>query len=183
MLKHGRCENIMFSKSSQTQKAMCCIIPFICISRRIHKDFSPVWLLSHVWFFVTSWTSAHQASLSISNSQNLLKLMFIKSVTPFNHLIFCHPLLLLPSLFPSIRVLSSESVLCIKWPKYWSFSFSISPSNDYLGLISLRIDWLALLAVQGTLKSLLQHYSSKASFLYGPTLTSIHDYQKNHSFD
>ena len=98
-----------------------------------------------------------------------------------NHLILHHPLLFLPSIFPSIRVLSSESVLCIRWPKYWSFS--ISPSNEYSGLISLRIDWSDLLAVQGTLKNLLQHHSSKASFLYGPTLISIHDYWKNHSFD
>ena len=110
-----------------------------------------------------SWTAACQASLSITNSQSLLKLMSIESVMPSNHLILCHCLLLLPSIFPSIRVFSNESVLHIKWPKYWSFSFNISPSNEYSRLISFRMDWLGLLAVQGTLKSLLQHYSSKAS--------------------
>ena len=115
---------------------------------------------------VTPCTAARQASLSITNSWSLLKLMSIESVMPSNHLILCHPLLLLPSIFPSIRVFSNESVLCIRWPKYWSFSFSISLSNEYLGLISLRIDWLDLLAVQGTLKSLLQHHSSKASILW-----------------
>ena len=113
----------------------------------------------------TPWTAARQASLSITNSRNLLKLMSIVSVMPFNHLILCHPLLLLPSIFPSIRVFSSVSVLHIRWPKYWSFSFSIGPSNDYSKLISFRMDWLDLLAVQGTLKSLLQHHSSKASVL------------------
>ena len=127
--------------------------------------------------------------LFIPISLNLLKLMSIESVMPSNHLILCCPLFLLPSIFPSIRVFSNESVLHIRWPKYWSFSFSISPSNEYSGLISFRIDWLDLLAVQGTLKSLLQHHSSKAinslalSLLYSPTPTSIHDYWKNHSFD
>ena len=120
---------------------------------------------SCVWIFATPWTAAHQASLSITNSQSLLKLMSIESVMPSNHLILCHPLLLLPSIFPSIRVFSSESVLRIRWPKYWRFSFSISPSSEYSGLISFRIDWLDLLAVQETLKSLLQHHSSKASIL------------------
>ena len=104
---------------------------------------------------VTPWTAARQASLSITNSQSLLKLMSIESVMPSNHLILCHPLLLPPSIFPSIRVFSSESVLCIRWPKYWNFSFNISPSNEYSGLISFRIDWFDLLAIQGTLKSLL----------------------------
>ena len=113
----------------------------------------------------TPWTAARQASLSITNSRGLPKLVSIESVTPSNHLIFCRPLLLPPSIFPSIRVFSSESVHCIRWPEYWSFSFSISPSNEYSGLISFRMDWLALLAVQGTLKSLLQHHSSKASIL------------------
>ena len=108
---------------------------------------------------------ARQASLSITNSQSLLKLMSIESVLPSNHLILCHPFLLLPSIFPSIRVFSNESVLCIRWPKYWGFSFSISPSNEHSGLTSSRMDWLDLLAVQGTLKSLLQHHSSKVSFL------------------
>ena len=114
---------------------------------------------------MTPWTAARRASLSITNSRSLLKLMSIDSVMPSNHLILCHPLLLLPSIFPSIRVFSNESVLRIRWPKYCSFSFSISPSNQYSGLISFRIDWLDLLAVQGTLKSLLQHHSSKASIL------------------
>ena len=113
----------------------------------------------------TPWTAAHQASLSFTISWSLVKLMSIKSVMPSNRLILCHPLLLLPSAFPSIRVFSSESVLCIKWPNYWNFSFSISPSNEYSRLISFRMDWLDLLAVQGTLKSLLQHHSSKASIL------------------
>ena len=113
----------------------------------------------------TAWTAAHQASLSITSSQSLLKLMSIELVRASNHLILCHPLLLLPSIFPSIRVFSNESALHIRWPKYWSFSFSISPSNEYSGLISFRMDWLDLLAVQGTLKSLLQHHSSKTSIL------------------
>ena len=121
------------------------------------------------------------------HSQSLLKLMSIESVMPSNNLIFHHPLLLLPSIFPSIRVFSNESVFRIRWPEYWGFSFSISPSNEYSGLISFRMDWLDLFAVQGTLKGLLQHHGSKASillcFLYSPTLTSIHDYWKNHSFD
>ena len=114
---------------------------------------------------VTPWTVACQVSLSITNSWSLLKLMSIESVIPSNHLILCHPFLLLPSVFPSIRVSLNESVLRIRWPKYWSFSFSVSPFNEYSGLISFRTDWLDLLAVQGTLKSLLQHHSSKASIL------------------
>ena len=125
-----------------------------------------VQLLSCVWLSATPWTAAHQASLSITNSQRLLKLMSSESVMPSNQLILCHPLLLLPLIFPSIRVSSNESVLCIRWPKYWSFSFSISPSNEYSGLISFRMDWLDLLAVQGTLQNLLQHHSSKASVLW-----------------
>ena len=142
-------------------------------------QFSSVQSLSLVRLFVTPWTAAHQASLPITNSQSLPKLMSIELVMPDNHLILCHSLLLLPSIFPNIRVFSSESVLRIRWPKYWSFSFNISPSNEHPGLISFRMDWLDLLAVQGTLKSLLQHHSSKASelsFLYSPTLTSIHDH-------
>ena len=118
--------------------------------------------LSCVWLFATPWTATLQASLSFTVSQSLLKLMSIESVMPPKHLILCHPLLQ-PSIFPSISVFSNESALCIKWPKYWSFSFSISPSNEYSGLVSFRIDWLVLLPVQGTLKSLLQHHSSKAS--------------------
>ena len=116
--------------------------------------------------FETPWTAACQASLSITNSQSLLKLMSLESVMPYNHLILCHPLLLPPSIFPSIRVFSNELVLRVKWTKYWSFSYSISPSSEHLGLISFRMDWLDLLAVQGTLKSLLQHHSSKASILW-----------------
>ena len=126
---------------------------------------SSVQSLSCVWLFAAPWTAAHQASLSITNSQSLLKLMSIESVMSSNHLIFCHPILLLPSIFPNIKVFSNESALPIRWPKYWSFSFNISPSNEYLGLI-FRMDWLDLLAVQGTLKSLLQHHSSKASILW-----------------
>ena len=150
--------------------------------------YSSVQLLSRIQLFVTWWTAACQASLSITNSWSLLKLMSIESVMPSNHLNLCHPLLLLPSIFPSIRVFSSESVLCIRWPVYWNFSFSINPSNEHSGLISFRMDWLDLLAVQGTLKSLLQHHSTRESilrlsFLYSPTLTSIHDHWKNHSFD
>ena len=145
--------------------------------------------LSHVQLFATPWTTAFQASLSITNSWSLLKLMFVESVMPYNHLIACRPLHLSPSIFPSIRVFSNESVLhIIRWPKYWSFSFSISPSNEHSGLISFRMDWLDLLAVQGTLKSLLQHHSSKASILWCSAffivqLISIHDYWKNHSLD
>ena len=128
------------------------------------------------------------ASLSITNSRSLPKLMSIESVMPSNPLILCHPLLLLPSIFPSIRIFSNESALHIRWPKYWSLSFNISPSNEHSGLISFRMDRLDLLAVQGTLKSLLQPQfksinSSELSFLYSPTLTSVHDYWKNHSLD
>ena len=131
---------------------------------------------------------ACQASLSITNSQSLLKRMSTQSVMPSSHLILCHPLLLLPPIPPSIRVFSNESALHMRWPKYWSFSFNISPSNEHPGLISFRMDWLDLLAVQGTLKSLLQHHSSKASILwhsafFSPTLTSIRDHCKNHSLD
>ena len=146
------------------------------------QSFSPM------WFFVTMWTTACQASLSITNSQSLLQLMSIESMMASNHLKLCCPLLLPPSIFPIIRIFSTVSVLCIRWPKYWSISFSISLSNEYSGLISFRTDQLDLLGVQGTLKSLLQHHSSKhyssaPSFLYNPTLTSIYDYWKNHSLD
>ena len=126
---------------------------------------SSVQSLSHVRLFVTPWITACQASLSITNSRSLLKLMSIELVMPSNHLILCHPFLLLPSIFPSIRIFSNASVLHIRWSKYWRFSFNISPSREYSGLISFRMDWLDLLAVQGTLKSLLQHHSSKASIL------------------
>ena len=128
-------------------------------------QFSSVQSFSCVHLFVTPWTAAHQASLSITNSQSLPELMSIELVMPSNHLILCHPLLLLPSIFPSIRVFSNELALRIRWPKYWSVSFNISPSNEHPGLISFRMDWLDLLAVQGPLKSLLQHHSSKASIL------------------
>ena len=136
---------------------------------------------------MTPWTAARQASLSFTSSQSLLKLMSIESVMPSNHFILCHPFLLLLSIFPSIRVFPNESALHIKWPKHWSFSFSISSSNEHSGFISFRTNWFGLLAVQGTLKSLLQHHSLKSSsvfrLLYGPILTSVHDYWKNHSFD
>ena len=138
-----------------------------------------VQLLSHVRLFVTPWTAARQASLSIANSWSLLKLMSIELVMPSNHLILCHPLLLWPSIFPSIRVFSNESVLLIRWPKNWSFSFRISPSNEYSGLISFRMDWLDLLVVQGTLKSLLQHHSSKASILWCSAFFTV---QFSHSY-
>ena len=130
-----------------------------------YLHFSSVQWLSHVRLFVISWPAAHQTSFSITSSRSLLKLMSIESVMPSNHLILCRSLFLSPSIFPRVRVFSNESVLCIRWPKYWSFSFSISPSNEYSELISFRMDWLDLLVVQGTLKSLLQHYSSKASIL------------------
>ena len=139
--------------------------------------------------FATPLNAAGQSSLSFTISQSLLKLMSIELVMPFNHLILCYPLLLLPSIFPSIRVFSNESTLCIRRPKYWSFSLNISPSNEHSGLISFRMNWLDLLAVQRTLKSLIQHHSSKTisssvlSFIYHPTLTSIHDHWKNHSLD
>ena len=152
----------------------------------LRTGFSSVQSLSHVQLFVTPWTAACQASLSITNFQSLLRLMSIELVMPSNHLILCHPLLLPPSILPSIRVLSNKSVACISWPKYWSVS--ISPSNEYSGLISFRMDWLALPAVQETqefsptpqFKSI---NSSALSFLYSPTLTSKHDYWQNHSFD
>ena len=134
---------------------------------------SSVQLLSHPQLCVTPWTAAHQASLSTTNSRSLLKLTSIESVMPSNHLILCRPLLLPPSIFPSIKVFSNESVLHIRWPKYWSFSFNINPSNEYSGLISFRMDLLDLLAVQGTLKSLLQHHSSKASILWHSAFSMV----------
>ena len=136
------------------------------IVRYYYTPISSVQLLSCVRLFAIPWTAARQASLSLTNSQSLLKLMSIGSVMPSNHLILCHPLLLLPSIFPCIRVFSNESVLPTRWPKYWSFSFRIIPFNDYSGLISFMTDWFDLLAVQRTLKSLLQHHSSKASILW-----------------
>ena len=145
-------------------------------------------MLSRVQLSVTLWTTARQASVSITNSRSLLKPMSIELMMPSNHLILCYSLLILPPIFPSIRVFSNESALCLGWPEYWSFSFSISPSSEYSGLISFRIDWLDLLAVQGTFKSppapqFESIHSLVLSLLYGPALTSIHDYWKNHSFD
>ena len=153
----------------------------------IFSAISSVQSLSHVRLFATPWIAARQASLSITNSRSILKLMSIKSVKPSSHLILCRPLLLLPPIPPSIRVFSNESTLCMRWPKSWSFSFSISPSNEHLGLTSFRMDLLDLLAVQGTLKSLLQQFKSISSLvlslLHCPTLTFIHDHWKNHSLD
>ena len=157
---------------------------FSCLHYRGSVQFSG----SVVSDSATPRTAARQASLSITNFQSPPKPMSTESMMPSNHLILCHPLLLLPSIFPSIRVFSNKSTLLTRWPEYWSFSFNISPSNEHPGLISFRMDWLDLLAVHGTLKSLLQHHSSKASilprcFLYSPTLTSIHDHWINHSLD
>ena len=145
--------------------------------------------LSCVQLFVTPWTASHQASLSFTISYSLLKLMSVESVMPSNHLIICRPLLLLPSIFPNIQVFSNESVLHIRWPKYCSFRFSISPSNEYSGLISFRTDWFGVLAVRGTIKSLPLHHRLKASVLWCSAffmiqlLTSVHDYWKNQNFD
>ena len=152
-----------------------------------YKHFSLVPWLSHIQLFVTPWTAACQASLSSANSQSLLKLMLIELVMPSNHLILCHPLLLPPSIFPSIRVFSNESVLHMRWPKFWRFSFSISLSNEYSGLISFRMDWTPCSPRDSQESSPTPQFksinSSALSFLYNPTLTSIHDYWKNHSFD
>ena len=168
------------SKASSWPRDWTCISYISCIGRQVlyhyrhlgrpalsqhYPQFSSVQPLSPVRLFVTPWTTAHQASLSITNSQSPPKPMSIEAVMPSNHLILCRSLLLLPSIFPSIRVFSNDSALRIRWPKYWSFSFSISPSNEHPGLISFRMDWLDLLAVQETLKRLLQHHSSKASIL------------------
>ena len=155
---------LVSSNKSQTKEARKTTIPQCLKQNHITESISLVQSFSHVRLFVTPWTAACQASLFINTSQNLLKLMSIESVMPSNHLILCHPFIL-PSVFPSIRVFSSESVLHIRWPKYWSFSFNISPSSEHSGLISFRMDWLDLLAVQGTLKSLLQYNSSKVSIL------------------
>ena len=151
---------------------------------RLKDHFVVILLLSHVRLSVTTWTETHKASLSFTIYRSLLKLMSIKSVMPSNHLILCHPFLLLPSIFPSIGVFSNESILCIRWPKFWSITFIINPSNEYSELISFRTNWFDILAVQGTLKSLLQHQfestnSLVLSHFYDPTLTSIHDYWKN----
>ena len=177
-----------FSQSPYSQQLLFCLF-----NRHIERypkwylQFGSVQSLSRVRLFATPWIAARQASLSI-NSQSSLKLMSIKSVMPSSHLILCHPLFLLPPIPPSIRVFSKESTLCMRWRKYWSFSFSIIRSKEHPGLISFRMDWLDLLAVQGTLKSLLQHHNSKASILrhsafFTVTLTSIHDPWENHSLD
>ena len=161
---------------------MAFLPPAVCFSISSIQSLSRVWLCD-------PWIAAHQASLSITNSQSLLKLMSIESVMPSKRLILCHPLLLLPSIFPIIRVFSNELVLHIRWPKYYSFSFSISPSDEYSGLISFRIDWFWSLGCsrdsqESSLTPQLKSINSSAlSFLYGPTLTSIRDYWKNHSFD
>ena len=160
---------------------MRCDFSYFSVSQSVQS-------LSCVPLFATPWTAARQASLSIINSQSLLKLLSIEAVMPSSYLILYRPLLLLPSIFPSIRVFFNESVLRIRWPKYWSFCFSISPSNEYSGLISFRMDWLDLLSAQGALRSLLQHHSSKASILrhsafFMVQLTCIHDCWENNSFD
>ena len=142
----------------------------------VSVQFSSIQSLSRIWLFATPWIAAHQASLSITNSQTLPKLMSIESVMPSSHLILCCPLLLLPLIPPRIRVLSNESALRMRWPKYWSFSFSISPSNEHPGLISFRMDWLDLLAVQGTLNSLLQHHSSKASIFWHSVFFTVNSH-------
>ena len=162
---------------------------FILSLFKLFQGISSIQLLSRVWLFVTPWTAARQASWSITNSQSWFKLMSISSVMPSNHLILCHPLLLPLSIFPSIRVFTNESVLCIRWPNYWSFSFSISPSNEYSGLISFRIHWVESPcsprdSQESSPTPKFKNISSSAfNFFYSPTLTSIHDYWKNHSFD
>ena len=159
-----------------------CRVP--CVIQQVFIQFSSVQLFSRVWLFVTPWTAARQASLSITNSQSLPKLISIESMMPSNHLILCCPLLHLLSIFPNIRVFSNELALCIRWPKYCSFSFNISPFNEHPGLISFRMDWLDLLAVQGTLKSLLQHHSSKASILQCSAFFIVQlSHRKNHNLD
>ena len=161
------CKVWLSVKSTLFCQALTCFRKLIWIlwcGKVVCHWFSSVQSLSRVRLFATPWTTARQAFLSITSCRSPSKPMSIESVMPSNHLILCHPLLLLPSMFPSIRVFSNESALCTRWPKYWSFSFNISPPKEYSGLISFRMDWLDILAVQGTLKSLLQHHSSKASF-------------------
>ena len=163
------------------------ILPW-AIWYQVDKFSQSVHLLSHIWLFATPWTATRQASLSITNSQSAGKLMAIELVMPSNHLILCHPLLHPPSIFPSIRVFANESVLGSRWPKFWTFIFSIGPFTKHSGLISFRMDWLDLFAVQGTLESspipkFKSINSLVLSFLYSPTLTSIHDHWKNHSLD
>ena len=167
----------------------CCVGRTNNIVNQLSVQFSSVQSLSHVRLFVTPWTTACQASLSITKSWSLPKLLSIELMVPSNHLILYHPLLCLPSIFPSIRVFLKESALCTRWPKYWSFSFNISPSNEHPGLISFRMNWVDLLEVQGTLKSLFQHHSSKVSIPWQSAFFMVqlsHPYmttEKNHSFD
>ena len=168
---HALCQGIFLTQGLNslllTSPALVCrVFTTITTWEALISLISSLQSLSHVQFFVTPWTEVHQGSLSITNSQSLLKLMSIKLVMPSNHLILCHPLLLSPSTCPSIRVFSSEPILHNRWPKYWSFRFNISPSNEYSRLISFKMDWFDSFAVQGTLKSLLQHHSSKAAFLW-----------------
>ena len=188
MGKTGSCSNeqghTQFSLVAQCCLTLCNpmdsrmpfkIFLFLCsVFCSFIKNFSSVQLLSHVQLFAIPWTAAHQVSLTITNTRSLLRLMSIKSVMPSNHLILCHPLLLPPSIFPSICIFCNESVLPIRWPKDWNLSFSNSPSNEYSGLISFRMDWLDLLAFQGTLKSLLQHHCSKASVLSCSAFFMVH---------
>ena len=152
---------------------VCKLLISVILSPLSSVQFSSIQSLNHVQLFGTPWITACQASLSITNSRSLPKLMSIESVMPSNHLILCRPLLVLPSIFPSIRIFSNESALRIRWPKYWSFSFSISPSNEHPGLIFFRTDWLDLLAVQGTVKNLLQHHSSKVSILQNSAFFTV----------
>ena len=177
-----------YSLWSCTLEVLLFYLQHVGLSIVCRKSVSSVQSLSRVWLFATPWTAACQASLSITNSRSLLKLS-TQSVMPSNHLILCRPLLFLPSIFSSIRVFSNESALHMRWPKYWSFSLNISPFSEYSVLISFRMDWLGLLAVQGTLKCLLQHHSSKASILWRSAFFIvhlshfIHDHWKNHSLD
>ena len=183
------CQSSVYEDEKDLREEFCLIVIEEIISRGVCIYISSVQSLSRVWLFATPWTAAHQASLSITNSRSLLKLMSIESVMPSNHLILCYPLLLPPSIFPSVRVFSSESVLCIRWPEYWSFSFSISPSSGYSGLISLGwTGWISLQS-KGLSRVFSQYCSSKVSifqcsaFFIVPALTSIRDYWKNHPFD
>ena len=164
-IEEEKTEALLCISLSLLQKRINHEVSVVFFKRIVTVLFSSVQLLSCVQLFATPWAAACQASMSITNSWSLLKLMSIESVMPSKHLILCHPLLLQPSIFSSVRVFFNDSVICFKWPKYWSFSFSISPSNEYLGLIYFRIDWFEVLAVQETLKNLLQHHSLKASIL------------------
>ena len=180
--------NLLFSESCHSPCINNEFVKFILWFYYFFLLFSSVQSLSCVWLFVTTWTAAHQTSLSITNSWSPPKPMSIELVMPSNHLILCRPLLLLSLIIPRIKVFSNDSALCIRWPKYWSFSFNISPTKEHPGLISFRMDWLDLLAVQGTLESsptpqFKSINSAALSFLHSPTLTSIHDYWKTHSFN